>query len=474
MNSTELWITNGQVLTGAGFAVADVAIDGEKIAAVVPRAETPGTPPAATTEQRTEVDATGLWVLPGGVDAHVHFGMPLRPGCRSLGWRESSGPALLGGTTTVIDLAKPERDATVNTAVDRWLQRAQPDCLCDFGLHATITEASQECLAELPSLVTRGVPTFKGFLAYKDRLMLTANERERLMRAVVACGGKLLVHAEDGELNAAAETALLHTGRTGAEWHATAHPPGSELQEVETALDLAQRTGCPLTLVHLSLAESLQRLRRARVEREAQLDGEVCLQHLFGSAGCCDGSYEAALRVICSPPIRSVSDSAALLAGLAQGDLQFLSTDHCEFDLATKLAAARHGFPAIPNGVGGVGERLTFTYGLAVVSGDLTPERWIQVCCEEPAKRMGLGHCKGRLAPGYDADVVLFDPSMEHVWEPLGASDRDGSIWRGRRGQGRVEQVWRRGKLVVKDRQLQPDVATGRFMPRRLTGATET
>ncbi|MFH1843660.1 MAG: amidohydrolase family protein [bacterium] len=273
-------------------------------------------------------------------------------------------------------------------------------------------------------------------------------------------------------MNAAAEAALLHTGRGGAEWHTAAHPPESEVQAVATALELAQRTGCPLTLVHLSLAESLQRLRQARVGREAQLDGEVCLHHLFGSTGCCDGSYEATLRIICSPPIRSASDSAALLAGLARGDLQFLSTDHCEFDLATKLAAARRGFPAIPNGVGGVGERLTFTYGLAVVSGDLTPERWIQICCEEPAVRMGLGGTKGRLAPGYDADVVLFDPVVDFTWEPLGASDRDGSLWRGRRGQGRVEHVWRRGRLVVRNRALQPDLESGRFLARRLTGTT--
>ncbi|MFH1843661.1 MAG: amidohydrolase family protein [bacterium] len=215
MEPKELWIRNGLVLTGTGFAAADVAIVGEKITAVVVRDETPGetsilppvatlrstppTPPLPTTgDQPTEVDATGLWVLPGGVDAHVHFGMPLRPGCCSLGWRESSEAALLGGTTTVIDFANPERGESVNAAVERWLQRAEPDCLCDFGLHATITEASKGCLAELPSLVARGVPTFKGFLAYKDRLMLTASAMERLMRAVAGCGGKLLVQPKTG------------------------------------------------------------------------------------------------------------------------------------------------------------------------------------------------------------------------------------------------------------------------------------
>jgi dihydropyrimidinase len=327
----------------------------------------------------------------------------------------------------------------------------------------------------LPALVERGIPTFKGFLAYKGRLMLTEEEMARLMAAVAACGGRLLVHAEDGELNARAAAILLHTGRSGPEWHPTAHPPESEVAAVETALALAHSTHCPLTLVHLSLAESLQRLRQARRAAVAasavadELTGEVCLHHLFASSGCCDGSYEAALRVVLSPPIRSVQDSAALLAGLAGGDLDLLSTDHCEFALAVKLEAAHGGFPAIPNGAGGVGERLTWAYAKGVVTGDLTPERWIRVCCERPAELMGLGRRKGRIAPGFDADLVLFDPQAEQIWQPLGASDPQSSLYAGTRVTGAVRRVWLRGRLVVDGGRLIPGAASGCFLPRRFT-----
>jgi dihydropyrimidinase len=479
MDEKEILIRSATVVTGDGLHEADVLIRGEAVASVQPRGAVSGGADGQATRDgagdRIElIDAAGLWLLPGGVDAHVHFGMPLRPGVTSLGWRESSEAALLGGTTTVIDFANPVPEEPITAAVDRWLADALGTCLCDFGLHATVSLADRDHLAELPALVERGIPTFKGFLAYKGRLMLTAEEMARLMKSVAACGGRLLVHAEDGELNARAEAVLMHTGRSGPEWHPTAHPPESEVAAVETALSLARSTHCPLTLVHLSLAESLQRLRQARRAAaiagaaEDLLTGEVCLHHIFASSGCCDGSYEAALRVVLSPPIRSVQDSAALLAGLAAGDIDLLSTDHCEFPLAIKLQAAHAGFPAIPNGAGGVGERLTWAYARGVVPGDLTPERWVRVCCERPAELMGLGRRKGRIAPGFDADLVLFDPRAEQVWRPLGESDPQSSLYAGVRVTGMVRRVWLRGRLVVDGGRLIPDAAPGCFLSRRL------
>jgi dihydropyrimidinase len=364
--------------------------------------------------------------------------------------------------------------------VDRWLELAEGNCLCDYGLHATVSQVDDERLAELPLLVARGIPTFKGFLAYKDRLMLDEAELERLMRAVAACQGQLLVHAEDGELNAAAEAALIHTGRIGPEWHPRAHPPESEIKAVATALTLARRTSCPLTLVHLSLAASLAELRQARQQQATAarsstgetsmpaLRGEVCLHHLFASTGCCDGSYEASLRVVLSPPIRQVQDSAVLLEGLAAGELDLLSTDHCEFPLLTKAEAAHSGFPAIPNGAGGVGERLTISYSEAVVPGKLTPERWVQVCCEQPAELMGLGGRKGKIAPGYDADLVLFDPTASQVWQPLGQSDAASSLWAGQQCAGMVRRDWLRGIEAVNEGSLARNLRNGQFLPRKL------
>lgn len=459
-----LRIIGGNIITPRGPEPADVAAADGKVTAV----RGPGELPAATADDET-FDATGLWLVPGAVDVHTHFGMPLGNGFSSLGWRESSEAALLGGTTTVIDFVNPERGEPLAAAVARWRSAAGGACLCDFGLHCTVTDTTPERLAEIPALVSAGIPTFKGFLAYKGRLMLTPEQLKALMHAVRSADGMLLIHAEDGEMNAAAQEILVNTGRTTANWHPAAHPPESEIAAVRQALDLARETGCPLTIVHMSLAESLDELTRARSSRPgAGLVGEVCLHHLAADASLYNMGQDRALAAICSPPLRSPDDAAGLLAGLADGRIDFLSTDHCEFPLKLKREAAQSGFAKVPNGCGGVGERLTFAYTLGVASGAMSPWRWMQVCCQKPAEIMGLTGSKGRLHPGHDADIVAFDPLLESRWEALGASDGPGNLYRGRTARGRVVQVWKSGRLAVTEGRVVTDT-TGFFLPRRLS-----
>lgn len=466
-------IQGGKILTADGPVPADVHVAGENIVAVT----APGQDPSASQEpSRTTFDATGRWVLPGAVDAHTHFGMPLAGGLRSLGWRESSTAALLGGTTTVVDFANPLPGEPLLDTVARWRTMADGRILCDYGLHATITDTDPARLREIPALVRQGVPTFKGFLAYKGRLMLTTAQMSALMTAVSHAEAMLLVHAEDGESNAAAEQLLLDTGRSAPRWHPLAHPEDSEVQAVAQAIALAQTAGCPLLIVHLSTAGALAHVRRARQERTGSSPlvlGEVCLHHLFADAGRYVAGHEAALAAICSPPLRPANHGSALLAGLATGDIELLSTDHCEFALSDKLAAAVGGFPRVPNGCGSVGERLVFSHALAVAPGRLDPFRWQEVCCRLPAAHMGLGERKGRLALGHDADVVLFDPDAEYRWEPLGASDRAGSLWAGQPVKGRVTDVWLRGQQVVADGQLCPRQPGGTFLARTLSPPAE-
>lgn len=459
-------LQGGKILTADGPVPADVVVEDEVIVAIEPpRAGPPGP---------GDVEAGGCWVLPGGVDAHTHFGMPLTGAVASLGWRESSTAALLGGTTTVIDFANPARGESLAAAVARWRARADGRVLCDYGLHVTVVEASAERLCEVPRLVAAGVPTFKGFLAYKDRLMLAPTEMASLMASVAAAGGLLLVHAEDGELNAQLEAELLAAGRTAARWHPDAHPVESEVRAAELALDLARQAACPLLVVHMSAAGTLAALRRARGDREdggpAAL-GEVCLHHLFADDAAYRADERRALAALCSPPLRPAGHGAALLAGLADGAIDLLSTDHCEFPLATKAAAAAGGFPKVPNGCGGVGERLVLSHTLAVCEGRLDPWRWQQAIAERPAAVMGLGARKGRLAPGLDADLVLFDPQARYIWQPAPGSDREGSLWDGREVIGRVTDVWLRGARVVQGGLLCDEQPGGRFLPRRFDAA---
>ncbi len=459
-------IQGGKILTSAGPEAADIVIADGRIAAVEP--------PCAGPVEAGDVDASGRWVLPGGIDAHTHFGMPLGGGLSSLGWRESSAAALLGGTTTIVDFANPDFGESLAGAVARWRAMADGRVLCDYGLHVTVVEALPERLAEVPALLAAGVPTFKGFLAYKGRLMLAPAQMSALMSAVAAAGGLLLVHAEDGEMNAAVEAELLAAGRCAPRWHPDAHPLDSEVQAATLALDLAEQAACPLLVVHMSAAGTLAALRRARAGRGADGPaalGEVCIHHLGADDAWYRAGDDAALAAICSPPLRPAGHGAALLAGLAEGAIDILSTDHCEFALAVKRQAAERGFPKVPNGCGGVGERLVFSHSLAVAEGRLDPWRWQGAFATRPAALMGLGARKGRLAPGLDADVVLFDPEAHYDWRPLGDSDVEGSLWNGRPVTGRVTDVWLRGARVVADGALCETQPGGLFLPRTLDRA---
>jgi len=451
-------IRGGTLITRDGPVEGDITVADGRISAVEPRKPL----------SDGDVDATGLWVLPGGVDPHTHFGMPLSGGISSLGWRNSSTAALLGGTTTVVDFANPAVGEPLGAAVQRWRDMADGTILCDYGLHVTVTDTSPERLAEIPGLVSVGLPTFKGFLAYKGRLMLSAAHMKTLMAAVREAGGLLLVHAEDGEMNAVAEKVLLDLGRIGPSYHPDAHPAESEEKAVAEVLALAAETGCPLEIVHISLARSAELLNTARAAGHASLVGEVCLHHLMADDSLYQAGHEAALGAICSPPLRPRENGDGLWDMLADGRLDMLATDHCEFPLAVKARAAGGGFPAVPNGCGGVGERLVLSYTQGVATGRMTPARWIDTLATRPAELMGLGDRKGALTPGFDADIVLFDPEPSYRWEPLGPSDRAGSIWAGLPARGVVKDVWLRGTRVVQGGRLVSNTPGGCFLPRLL------
>ncbi len=470
--NTTTRLKGGILVTPAGLLEADLDFSDGRITRVAPWNTPDGPAPDHT------IDAKRRWILPGAVDAHTHFGMPLSGDIKSLDWPESSEAALLGGTTTIIDFANPAMGQSLADTVARWQEAADHRCLCDYSLHVTVIDTAEERLAEIPELVAAGLPTFKGFLAYKGRLMLEPERLRKLMIAVQEAGGLLLVHAEDGEMNAQAEEVLRDTGRIAPRWHPLAHPEESEEKAVAEAAAMALETDCPLMLVHLSLANSLDRLLDARTRaghqnRQTPLLGEVCLHHLLADEGLYEAGHEAALAAACSPPLRSSKNQLPLIKALSRGALNILSTDHCEFSLKTKAAAAGGGFYRVPNGCGGVGERLILSHTHFVVTGLMTPERWVEVICETPARIMGLGHRKGRLEVGLDADLVIFDPNPEYRWEPLGQSDQAGSLWKGMPARGAVQDVWLRGRQVVQGGHLVMDQPGGVFLPRTLPAKGE-
>jgi dihydropyrimidinase len=454
MKPNRFWIRNAVVASGDGFRAADVCIEGERIAAV----DAPGAAPPLTPQ---DIDAAGLWLLPGGVDVHTHFGMPLRDGIASRGWRPSSLDALRGGTTTIIDFANPEPGESLHDAVARWRGRAEAGSGVDYGLHVTVPEPRPERLDEIPDLVAAGLPTFKAFLAYKGRLMLTNEELARVLRHVTAAGGGLLLHAEDGEWNDRVLHDLLARGATGPEHHPAAHPAGSEVAAIRDAAELVRVQGGSLTIVHLSTGAGLEAIRAARA-RGADIRAETCPQYLFRDEAWYSEGDTAALIAAFSPPLRSRPDNARLLQGLETGAIDWIATDHCAFPLELKRREAAQGFHRVPNGAAGVGERLRVVYTLAVRSGRITPERWIRLCCEAPADAMGLNGRKGRIAPGYDADLVLFDPDAE----PTPWPDSEPSLWSDSAWAGAVRDVWLRGEPALREGAPVDPAPAGRFLPR--------
>jgi dihydropyrimidinase len=392
--------------------------------------------PVSVPDDAEVLDCNNKWLIPGGVDVHTHFGMPLRDGITSTNWLESGKQALLGGTTTVIDFANPDSGESLSDAVQRWHKYAS-DTVIDYGLHVTIADPSDNILAEIPQLIESGLPTFKGFLAYKDRLMLTETELEKVMVAVRDAGGKLLVHCEDGDLNEKCQNELIEAGKTAPKYHPLAHLPESESNSIASLVKMQKKTDCPTVVVHLSTERGLDHLVHTPIERE------VCIGHLLLE----DSIYKTddAIHAICSPPIRSKKEMKAMQSGLIAGQIHWIATDHCEFDSKLKKQEAKKGFHHIPNGIAGVEQRMLMTWMMLVKPGKLTAMEWVELCCVEPAQRMGLAGIKGDIAPGYDADLVVFDPDIEAI-----------------------TNVWLRGEMAVEDGELVDSLPVGKFLKRSL------
>jgi dihydropyrimidinase len=373
---------------------------------------------------RQEVDATGLLVLPGAVDPHVHLEMGIQtvagPTASSDTWATGTVAAACGGTTTVVDFVEPEPGETLAHALAARRAQAEGGAAIDFGLHMTLNRADDDTLAQVPAMFEAGVTSFKTYTTY-DGLKLDDAELLRAYRTVGALGGLVLTHAENDAMIQSATRLLRQQGRTDPAAHALARPPEAEVEAVERALALARMARASLYLVHLSTSGAAEALRRARTDGQAAF-GETCPQYLLLTADKYQDAGFGGARFVCSPPLRHAHDGAALWQALAAGVIQTIGTDHCPFnyrgqkDLRFGSRSADAPLPAfyeIPGGLPGVETRLALLYTFAVRPGLLSPNRWVQVCCANPARLFGLYPRKGTLAPGADADLVLFDPQRE-------------------------------------------------------------
>ncbi len=451
----DLVIRGGTVVDHGGTLRADVGIQGERIAAV-----------GSELAGEREIHAHGLLVIPGAVDPHVHLQMPLAGRVSTDTFVSGTQAALYGGTTTVIDFVTPEPEQSMLDALAERRQEADGAVAADYGLHMTVPAwhaADTARLGEVSAVAAAGCPTFKMYQAYAG-MALDDAALYRAMTAVAGTGGRVVLHSETGPLLEELRRRALEAGHTEPIWHAATRPARLEASAIHRAAEIADVTGCPLYVFHVGAKESVEEVRRAKL-RGVAIHAETCPQYLLLTAGRHLGGPDGELFV-CAPPLRNEADQDALWLALARGDVDVVSTDHCPWLRAEKQQA---DFTLIPGGLPSIEARLALAYHFGVGAGKLSLERWAEVCCTAPARLMGLA-AKGRAAPGYDADLVLFDPARRKRIDADTLHEAAGwTPYAGMEVRGWPRTVLLRGRVVVEDERLVVTDA-GRFVARGLAG----
>jgi len=461
-------LRGGTLVTATGEVNADLLIDGETIAAVGPTS-------AADAEV---LDVTGKLILPGGVDPHTHFDLPMFDTVSSDDHYTGHKAAAFGGTTTVIDFVPTPERGPLRAGLDEWHAKADPKAAVDFSFHMNITRLDAAILEEIPRLVEQGVTTLKVFTAYNGRLRLQDGEIFQVMRRGAEHGLLTMVHAENGDVIDVLVREALDAGNRGPEWHARTRPAWGAVEAALRAVALAAQAGSPLYLVHMNTAGEVDQLRYAR-QRGLPVMGETCPPYLFFTLD--DLHRPDGAKWVCSPPLRTEVDQTSLWQGLHDGLIQTVGTDHCPFFLDGTKPIDYEGHPIaipgkelgsadftkIPNGLPGVGDRLPVLWTYGVGAGRITPSQFVALTSANPAKIFGLFPRKGSLAPGSDADLVVWDPERTLRYGVKVAQHRtDYNLYEGWELKGFPEMVYLRGALIVDHGQWLGRPGMGKFLHR--------
>jgi dihydropyrimidinase len=451
-------ITNGTVVNADGSFRADVLVDGEAIAAV-------GAVEGVAADRT--IDAAGKLVIPGAIDVHTHMELPFGGTAAKDTFETGTRAAAFGGTTTIIDFAVQTRGATLREGLDTWHAKAEGNCAIDYGFHMIMSDVNDATLVEMDQLVAEGVTDFKLFTAYPGVFFSDDGAIFRAMQRTAINGATILMHAENGLAIDVVAADAIAAGRTDPYYHGVVRYPIFEGEATNRVIRLAEAADVPVYIVHLSARDALRMVAEAR-DRGARAFAETCPQYLFLSLDDLGNGFEGA-KFVCSPPLRPVDHQDDLWNGLVKDDLQVVSTDHCPFDFHGQKELGRGDFRKVPNGLPGVEDRLDLMHDGGVVGGRLTRERWVEVCSAAPARMFGLAGRKGVIAPGADADIVVYDPERRHVISATTHHmDVDYSCYEGREVQGGSDVVLSRGKVIVEGGTYTGSRGDGRFLKRAL------
>jgi dihydropyrimidinase len=448
-------ITGGTVVTASETLQADVLVEDERVAAIALDLDVQA--------DRT-IDATDRYVIPGGVDVHTHFDLPFGGSFCSDDFGTGTRAAAFGGTTTCVDFALQDYGESLRQGLDRWFEKGQK-AQTDFGLHMIVREVNDQVLKEMDQLVGEGITSFKLFMAYPGVFMLDDAAIFRAMQRAADSGALIMMHAENGGPIDVLVQQHLAEGKTDPVYHGLTRPASMEGEAVHRVFKMAELAGTPAYIVHLSSRDALDALQEAR-DRGVAAYAETCPQYLYLSLDdLARPGFEGA-KFVCSPPLRSKDHQEELWKGLAQGDLQIVATDHAPFNYKGQKDMGRDSFADIPNGLPSVEDRVTLIFQ-RVRSGQLSPSRWVELIATNPARMFGLYPRKGTIAPGFDADIVIFDPNRERV---ISAENHhmnvDYSCYEGMTVWGVPEVVMQRGNVLVENDEWLGTEGGGNFVPR--------
>jgi dihydropyrimidinase len=449
-------IKNGRVITATDDFFADIYIQDDKVMAIGKDLKF---------DADTIIDAAGKLVMPGGIDPHVHLEMPFMGTSSSDTYETGTRAALFGGTTTVIDFILQKQGNSLQSALDEWNSRAQGNTLGDYSFHMAVTDYNENTKAEIKTMIEKeGITSFKTFMAYKGALMIDDRQMIGLMEEVKKYGGLINVHATNGDMIDFLVEKYRNEGKLAPLYHYLSQPEITEAEASSRFVDMSSYTGCPGYIVHLTCEGALNAVRDA-TQRDQKVFVETCIQYLVLDASLYENNFEGAKWVM-SPPLRQKKDQETLWAGINQGLVQVVATDHCPFMWEQKLMG-KDDFSKIPNGHPAIENRMELLFSEGVIKNKITLNKFVEVSSTNAAKIFGMFPKKGTIAVGSDADIIIMDPNEKHQ---LSVSTHhmnvDYSGYEGWNITGKVKTVLLRGKVAIDDNNCLVEKGYGQFIKR--------
>ena len=452
-----LIIRNGRVITATDDFIGDIYIEGEIIQSIGKN---------LNVNADNEIDASGMIVFPGGIDPHVHLDMPFMGTYSSDNYETGTRAALFGGTTMVIDFILQKQGNSLRAALEEWRSRSDNNCVGDYSFHLAVTDFNDSTKKEIKDFIEEeGISSFKTFMAYKGALMIDDRQMIGLMEEVKKHGGLINVHATNGDMIDYLIQKHRGEGKLSPLYHYLSQPEVTEAEAAERFTDMANFTECPGYIVHLTCEGALNAVRDA-TKRNQKIFVETCIQYLLLDASLYEQNFEGAKWVM-SPPLRQKKDQDTLWAGINQGLVQVVATDHCPFKWEQKLMG-KDDFSKIPNGHPAIENRMELLFSEGVVKNKISLNKYVEVACTNPAKIFGMFPRKGTIAVGSDADIIIFDPNEKHT---ISASTHhmnvDYSGYEGWAVTGKVKTVVLRGRIAIDKNECLLNKGYGKFIKRK-------